>query len=234
MAKRPIFMPLVQGPAFVRTQYIQFTWFAGMALKQKQRSIDELHRAAKRELNVERILEASSKSQESLGVDLSAFNLKFTTKKYQITLSVESAYQGSKVFERGGPYVDLYDMPSREAKLDNRLKSSGRLVGFRFFGVEWPLVPETAFYDYVYICTLQKNADLSKSVMNFDAFTDIEFNPEKSINCQAYSLALFVSLQKRGLLEEAISSQDPFLDLMKKAIRNTAHNDELLQPRLEH
>jgi len=36
--------------------------------------------------------------------------------------------------------------------------------------------------------------------MKYEAFTDIEFNPEKSINCQAYSIAMFVSLSKRNLL----------------------------------
>jgi hypothetical protein len=202
-----------------------------MALKQKQRSIEALHRSAKDLLDLDKILEVSSKSPNPLGVELSAFNLKFTTKKHQITLSVESAFQGSKVFERGGPYVDLYEAPSREAKLDERLKSSGRLVGFRFFGIEWPLVPATAFYDYVYICTLQKNPELSKAILDYDAFTDIEFNPERSINCQAYSLALFVTLTKRGLLETVTSSQDAFLDSIRKSVVNNAHSDDALQLR---
>ena len=43
---------------------------------------------------------------------------------------------------------------------------------------------------------------------------DIEFNPEKSINCQSYSAALFVSLQKRGLLERALSSEKEYIALV--------------------
>ena len=37
--------------------------------------------------------------------------------------------------------------------------------------------------------------------MEFDAFTDIEFNPNKSLNCQARAAALFVAMKKLGRLE---------------------------------
>jgi hypothetical protein len=43
-----------------------------------------------------------------------------------------------------------------------------------------------------------------------DGFTDIEFNPEKSVNCQARSCAFFVALEKRDLLDEAMSSFENF------------------------
>jgi hypothetical protein len=48
-------------------------------------------------------------------------------------------------------------------------------------------------------------------------FTDIEFNPEKSLNCQARSFATYVALDKRGLLSEAVQSFDTFKNLMKNA-----------------
>ena len=49
------------------------------------------------------------------------------------------------------------------------------------------------------------------AVETFDAFTDIEFNPERSLNCQARSAALYRSLVHAGKLEEALSSQEAFL-----------------------
>ena len=42
----------------------------------------------------------------------------------------------------------------------------------------------------------------------------IEFNPKKSINCQARSVALFVFLQDKNLLEDALSDKRPFIRLL--------------------
>lgn len=48
---------------------------------------------------------------------------------------------------------------------------------------------------------------------NYNAFSDIEFNPKKSINCQAKALALYISLIKKGVLEEALKNKDFFLEI---------------------
>jgi hypothetical protein len=229
MAKRPLFIPSTEGPALVRTKYVEFQWFPGMAASQKQKSLDSLHAAAHKLFGISRVLEVSSKSREDLGVALSAFNLTFTTVKHSHTFSVECAFQGSKVFERGGPYVDIFGMTSREAKKDNRLRSSGRLTGFRFFGTDWGLEPQTAFYDWLYINALKKQPSVTEQLLEYSAFTDIEFNPERSINCQAYSVALYISLHKRCLLEEAVSSKEAFLRTVEKASISNAREDETVQ-----
>jgi hypothetical protein len=229
MAERPVFIPSLEGAALVQTKHVPFRWFPGMSASQKQKSIDSLHAAAHRHLGLSDILEVSSKSREELGVALSAFNLTFTTVKYQRTFSVECAFQGSKVFEHGGPYIDLLEMTSREAKKDERLRSSGRLVGFRFFGRDWELQPQTAFYDWLYISALKKQSSVIEQLLDYSAFTDIEFNPERSINCQAYSVALYVSLRNRGLLEEATSSKEAFLQTVGSAAISNARQDETLQ-----
>lgn len=200
-----------------------------MAVSQKQKSIDSLHAAAMKIPDVNKVLEVSSKSREELGVALSAFNLTFTTLKHARTFSVECAYQGSKVFERGGPFVDIFDMSSWEAKKDERTRSSGRLVGFRFFGTDWGLEPQTAFYDWLYINALRKRRELTEQLFEYSAFTDIEFNPERSINCQAYSVALYVSLSRRSLLDDALSSKDAFLRTISSAAINNSRQDETLQ-----
>lgn len=229
MAARPIFIPAAEGPALVRTKYVEFQWFPGMAASQKQKSVDSLHAVALKLPDISRVLEVSSKSREELGVALSAFNLCFTTVKHNRTFSVECAYQGSKVFERGGPFVDIFGMTSREAKKDDRLRSSGRLTGFRFFGTDWGLEPQTAFYDWLYINALKKQPSVTEQLLEYSAFTDIEFNPERSINCQAYSIALYISLHKRCLLEEAISSKEAFLRTVGKAAISNARQDETVQ-----
>lgn len=229
MAERPIFIPATKELALVRTKRVEFQWFPGMAVSQKQKSVDSLHAAARKLPGISKVLEVSSKSNEELGTALSAFNLLFTTVKYNRTFSVECAYQSSKVFERGGPYTDILSMTSREAKKDERLRSSGRLTGFHFFGTDWKLEPQTAFYDWLYINALKKQASLTEQLLEYSAFTDIEFNPERSINCQAYSVALYISLHKRHLLEEATSSKEAFLRTVGKAAISNARHDETVQ-----
>ena len=63
---------------------------------------------------------------------------------------------------------------------------------------------------------MRKNAcvwerqDLAEKICDYNAFTDIEFNPEKSINCQARSAAIFVSLCACGLIKKALRSPQEF------------------------
>lgn len=230
MAERPIYIPMTEGDVLVATRSVQFQWYPGMSISQKQKSIDSLHNAAMQLSNINRVLEISSKSRDSIGVALSAFNLMINTTKYNRTFSVESAYQGSKIFEKGGPFVDILEKTSREAKKDERLQKSGKLLGFRFFGVDWGLEPLTSFYDWLYINALRKYPDYVEKINGYSAFTDIEFNPLRSINCQAYSVALFISLQRRQLLEQAISSKDEFIEIISKSVINNARQDETIQP----
>ncbi|WP_447030160.1 DarT1-associated NADAR antitoxin family protein [Vibrio parahaemolyticus] len=219
MAIRPIFVPRTDGSIGVIEKAIDFKWHPGMAKIQKQKSISELHNSAKL-LGINNILEISSKSQDELGILLSAFNLSFVTKKHNNKITVESAFQGSKVFKRGGPYKDLYLADSKTSKKDIRIKESGQLVGFSFFNQEFPLIPRTYFYDWLYIKALVSNPKLVELLYKFDGFSDIEFNPKKSINCQAHAAALCVSLNSAGVLEEALSSPDMFLRITKQHYEN--------------
>jgi hypothetical protein len=212
MAKRPIFVPLYDGKRYVLERYVDFQWHSGFAKSQKQKSIRALHEMALREYGVQNPLEVSSKSEDPLGIALSSFNLKFTTKKGR-RLTVEAAFQGSKVFDQGGPFTDIFEFSPIDAKRDERLKTSGQLLKFSFFGCDWDLEPKTAFYDWLYINALLKNEKLISLVTDIDGFTDIEFNPEKSINCQARSAALFCALYHTDRLEYALASHENFIGL---------------------
>lgn len=50
MATRPVFIPSLAGDSMVLTKYIEFQWFPGMSVSQKQKSIDSLHDAVKKML----------------------------------------------------------------------------------------------------------------------------------------------------------------------------------------
>ncbi|MGA1852878.1 hypothetical protein VH570_18765 [Sphingobium sp. HT1-2] len=205
-------MPLMDGKRYVLERYVEFQWHSGFAKIQKQKSIRDLHEVALHEYGVKNPLEVSSKSEDALGVSLSSFNLKFSTNKGRV-LTVEAAFQGSKAFALGGPYTDIFEKEPMDAKRDHRLRSSGDLVKFRFFGVDWDLDPKTAFYDWLYINALMKNPEIANYVTDHDGFTDIEFNPEKSINCQARSVALYCALYHNDKIDFALSSRDNFLSL---------------------
>lgn len=212
MATRPVFIPRSDGPRLHTEVEIEFTWHPGFSDKQKRKSIRSLHQEAERE-DLRPLLEISTKSESALGRRLSAFNLHLS-KTPEVT--VESAYQGSKEFEEGGPYRDLYQKSSREAKTDERLQSSGDLIAFDLKGKRWPLNPKTAFYDWLYLKALQQHVGLIKELRPFAGFTDIEFNPEKSVNCQARAAAIGVSLSDRDLFDEALESRQSFLKLREQ------------------
>lgn len=220
MATRPVFLPLASNHSPTREIPVEFTWHAGMAVTQKQRSIASLHEAARARLNVEKILEVSTKSSVELGRKLSAFNMRIRLNGGG-TASVESAYQSSKVFSGGGPFTELLRADSLVAKTDERLRSSGALLSFQFEGCVWPIDPPTAFYDWLYINALAADHVLANEVRRFEAFTDIEFNPERSINCQARSVALFCSLSSSGELPDLLSSQQRFLDALSRRPQGT-------------
>ena len=58
--------------------------------------------------------------------------------------------------------------------------------------MDFPLEPKTVFYDYIYINAVKYTFSLDeiKQITNYTHFTDIEFNPKKSINTQAKSVAI--------------------------------------------
>lgn len=227
MANRPIFIPQPSGDLLVLTEFVEFKWSPGMAVSQKQKSISALHSAARQQELCNKPLEISSKSESALGVSLSAFNLRAKTKKEGRVYSVETLFQSSKVFENGGPYRDLLYGTSRGAKKDQRLRESGRLVGFNLFGQEWPLEPKTAFYDWVYLNTLAKNEGLSDELVGYDAFTDIEFNPKKSINCQAYSVALFRALTMRSIIGDVLNDRETYFGVIGgRPVSNAGENTQ--------
>ncbi len=214
MAIRPIFVPNINGNQLYEEINVEFKWNPGFALVQKEKNIKALHEKAK-EKKLTSILEVSSKSSEPLGQRLSAFSLKIDTLNYA-DITIECAFQGSKVFENNIQYTDIYSKTSIEAKKDPRIRNSGKLIGFNFMGDKWELEPKSAFYDWIYIKALYPHKDFLKKLYQYQGFTDIEFNPNKSINCQARTCAIIVSLLKRDLYDEAMISKKRFIEIIYK------------------
>ena len=196
MAVRPFFIPSKNKDDLVKKETVEFQWFPGFAKSQKQKSIASLHEKIKKNFKLNKILEVSTKSENTLGIRLSAFNLKinFNNKEYFL----ESLFQGSKVFLDNGPYEDIYEKKSIDAKMDQRIKRND-MKEFNFFGEIFSL--DFDFYSWLYFIALNQNKNLTNEILQYQAFTDIEFNPEKSINCQAYSAALYSSMIKNEIID---------------------------------
>ncbi|WP_237189315.1 DarT1-associated NADAR antitoxin family protein [Rothia nasimurium] len=226
MAKRPVFSTLKTPPFYTETS-VDFDYHPGFSASQKQKSIRSLHNAYSEIDKDSKILEISSKSEEKIGVALSAFNLQVKMPNGN-TFSLESVFQSSKVFLNGGPYLDIRSKTPKEAKRDLRLRESGEIIGFEFHGRKFPLEPKTFFYDWLYINTLIQHPHLHDSLAKYTAFTDIEFNPKKSINCQARSAAIFVSLLHQGLISDKPITRDKFNTLVYGEINSRTFDENAL------
>ena len=221
---RPIFIPNRDSIGVVE-QYIEFDWHMGMSAEVRKRSINSLHQEAQKQ-GFNNILEVSSKSEQEIGIQLSAFFLR-NIKGYP----VENLFQSSKVFEKGGPYRDLLTVTPREAKRDECLRNSGNLIRFTFNNKNYPLEPVSLFYDWLYIKVLfsERNLELRERFFGskFDSFSDIEFNPEKSFSCQARTLALCVSLYENKSVREFIDNPIKFsqiFNLYRKVDKENKQN----------
>ena len=208
MASRPVFFVTTPDKGWVRVEMVSFEWFPGMSLAQKRRSIDAMQEAAQKDAPGLSLLEISTKSAAADGRALSGFEL--CLEAHGKRMPVESLFQGSKLCRAAegvaGPYQALYGEDAVTAKRDPRLATC-HMAGFRLFAEDWPLspwpptahgqkdaLPPSAFYDYLYFRALLQQPELAAKACAFGGFTDLEFTPGKSDNCQAFSAALFASL----------------------------------------
>lgn len=208
MAKRYVYY-LDKNKDFVKESF-EFEWFPGFSISQKQKSSQALKESFLAKNPDVNTLEVSSASTVPLGQDLSAFNLEVKTSGGRYT--VEQVFQAAKYFEVAGSQERLLQLPSREAKKEiGKIQKKDTLKKFSIFEKDFPLQPQTFFYNWIYLYALNQNEKLAKEIMKYQAFTDIQFNPQKQINCQAEACSIFVSLKSKGLLKEALDSKQNFL-----------------------
>ncbi|MEB7038674.1 DarT1-associated NADAR antitoxin family protein [Staphylococcus gallinarum] len=191
---------------------ISFKWYPGFSKEQKQKSIEDLHFQFLKENITDQILEVSSKSVKVIGVKSSAFNLKISTMNGNV-FSVEQLFQSSKVYQKAGNQNYLLEkgynakeMKQKIRKIDN----NDYMTKYSSFGHDFPLEPKNLFYNWLYVNALYRNPDIASEILKYEAFTDIEFNPKRSFNCQAEACAIYVSLFKREYLQKALKSVDNF------------------------
>ncbi len=210
MASRPAWS--VEGD-FVVSNSFDFEWNGGFAISQKRKNINNLHNEIKAKTG-KKALEISTKSESEFGQKLSAFNLKLEG------YTLENLFQSSKVYTNGGPYLDLLEVGPKESKRDERHTSSGALIGFKYKGQMWELEPKTIFYDYIYLVSVFNSFERNEldKLLEYDWFTDIEFNPSKSINCQARSVAILKFILTKGN-RDVLETYEKWAEFHKKVVK---------------
>ena len=216
MGTRSVFIPNLEGSPWVDSISIDVYQQIGRSIDQTNYAVLRTHDEA-RQQGISPVLEISGRSTLPLGRSLSAWNLQLRNPGDRKS-TVECSYQGSKVFTGGGPYQDLYYESSGKAKTDKRLRESGKLIGFRYYDIEFELEPKTMFYDCLYLSALsqgQRDWELLKKLNVFKGFSDIYFNPEKGVSCQARSLALYIALySSRAINDIAARTAEEYRDLL--------------------
>lgn len=227
MATRPIFVPISKKPFFEKLD-VEFEWHPGFSLVQKQKSLESLHRNAKKQYGLGELLEISSKSPVQIGNRLSAFNLKAHTKDENycsnMDFSLETVFQTSKVFKKNIHCVDLLGNDQREIRKLAKEREPLGLTGFRLEGADWSLKPKGAFYNFIYIKSLLNIPEIREKLIPYEGFTDIEFNQKKSINCQAEAVSMYTGLRKGGIdPARACSGQAEFLRMVYGAYEKSGN-----------
>lgn len=216
-ATRPVFLPNPKAPCYFYQKEVTFKWEYDAKHKKidyRKNSIN-LRKTFQEKYNLN-LLEVSSASDCRLGKNLSAFNLTIKTKNKRV-YTVEQLFQAGKVFEKAGSQIGLLKVDSKTAKQRTAKiqKSGDKLIGFYLFGKEFPLTPTNLFYDWLYIHALNSN-ELGKYCLEYDGFTDIRFNPGKSVNCQAMACAKYESLVMSRNLDKALNDIVKFKELVEE------------------
>lgn len=223
MAVRPVYEVNVRSsPPWYHAYDVEFQWHGGFSKAQALRCIHSLHGAYAGLRKGRRILEVSSASENDLGRRLSAFSL--TVRHDAVAESrpmpLEVAYQSSKIFRSHGRLSRAADLaPGKAKRLAVEVDSVDDLTGFEWNGCRWPLEPPTAFYDWLFVQAVRQDPELSRQIIGYDAFTDIKFNPSRSLSSQARSAALFVGLSIHDELQTAVASMESFLSFEAKQWR---------------
>ena len=81
---------------------------------------------------------------------------------------------------------------------------------YKWNGKEISLATGTLFYDYIYIQALMQHPEISSVLVDYDIFTDIEFNEKKGLNCQARSCAIYSYMSRTDTVDKHMSSMESF------------------------
>ena len=195
MAERPVFEVTTKGNAFVKYHSIQFSW---NSRNNGDETISDafINRARKRFSN--EVLDLSSNSKNELSKRISARHL-----------TIQKNDEEEKV-------IDIFNKSRLEVEEE---KEGGRFKvqqnAYEYEGEHWPSWPRSAFYDFLCVQALNQQEDVHEELLEYQLFSDLRSVAGMKNIYHAGSVALFVSLKKRNLLETALTSKQDFLKFSK-------------------
>ncbi|MCE5196660.1 MAG: macro domain-containing protein [Negativicutes bacterium] len=225
MSVKPIFIS-INRPPYCKTFEADFEYNKGLATAQKQKNIIAIHDVFTGKYPGKQILEISAKATHPLGLALCAFQLEKQVPSLGKSIAIENIYQASQIFEKGGPFLEIYDLKPKTARKFAELKTNGKLIGFRYEDQQFPPEPKTGFYTFLYVNALMESKELAEQLLLYDAFTDIDFNSEKNVNSAARAAAVFVALSRLNLLEKA-QNYETFAALFRTPLPRKNENKQM-------
>lgn len=121
--------------------------------------------------------------------------------------SITNILQACKVFEKGGPYIDLFGTSPKQAKEDERTKTSGEIIHYMLEKKQYPSRPDDLFLIWLYFLALKEHPLLSAKICQYDGF-ECTWNEDI-----AKALCLYVSLSKNKKIQK-IETFEEFQDLL--------------------
>lgn len=197
MAVRKVYLPLAEYP-YAKEVSVTFPWSNGSKHQNIQAVLDTFHDVYP---DVP-ALEVSLASSQPEGIGAAAMKLPFHLAGSDQTVPVGIVYEAAKVFENGGPYVELLQCSRQKVQKDARLQKSGKCVGYRLEDAEFPAEPHPyAFFNWLYGCALRQNPEKADGVLKFGAFADLELgSSKKDRNSPARAAAVYAGLAAAGKL----------------------------------
>lgn len=223
MAQKSVYITKNKYPYFEEIG-VNCTWFGGFAQIQKTKCIISVHENFKAAYPDYPICEISHASPVQMGKDLSAMSLKKYVPSEQSYCCMESVFQSSRIYtnpetgETIGPFKEYLHLDGKSCKKKVKELSNGwHSYTYDFEDILCP-APDfhiSLFYDWIYISALleEANEPVRKALLDsgYSAFTDLATS---SLNSQARSCAIFMSLAELGLLDQ-IQDFDSYCELFR-------------------
>ena len=204
MQQKPVFVAEERFPYFYTVLMPIETPQATQEMRNlRKNKVQSLHERFSHIYPDKKVLEVSGTSEDELGRKIRSEILEKKIPSLDIKAPVANVYRGSCLFEKGGPYPELYGLSPQKAKNDRRLKEKGSLVHYSYEDTKYTKRPRAAFYYWIYINALLENRELAEQVVKYDAFSDISCSPGGKPFGAARGAAIFTALSRMGLLEQA-------------------------------
>ncbi len=229
MAQKSVYITKEKYPYFEEIG-VNCTWFGGFSQAQKLRCIISVHENFKAAYPEYRICKISGASPIQTGRELSAMSLKKYVPSKNNYYCLESVFQTSRIYtnpqtgETAGPFREFLSLDGKTCKKKVKELSNGwHSCKYDFEGIICP-IPNfhiSLFYDWIYMNALLEDAN--KSVREkllesgYNAFTDLATS---SLNSQARSCAIFISIAKQGFLER-IKDFENYCELFRVNTNNS-------------